>query len=174
MKHQIFFLTGLLLLTSCKSQTISNLQIYKSTGAQTNMVLKSQESIAKEIVSIEYSFGDAMLRLNNTNAVNFAAEMDSLSDHLDKISKELDALGTFRPELRETTLKKLDDVEKALFQRLQIKIESVSQQPEVGEIIAPAVARCLSARLSVKDKAGLLIETPGASSGINTKGQGQK
>ena len=168
MKHHIFFVTGLLLVTSCKSQKTSNLPNHDFTGAQTNAVLRTQESIAKEIVSIDYAFGDALLRLNNTNAVNFAAETDSLSDRLDKISNELDALGPFPASLREATLIKLDSVEKALSQPLQIKIESLSPQPEVGEIIAPAVARCLSSRLSVKDKAGLLVEAKGGSSGINT------
>jgi len=136
-----------------------------------NSLEKRQEAIAKEIDSIEYAAGDALLRLNNTNAVNFAAEMNSLSDRLDKISKELDILGPFPASLREATLKKLDDVEKALLPRLQIKIKSMSPQPEVGEIMAPAVARYLSAGTSVKDKAGLLIGTKGESSGLNTNGK---
>ena len=131
---------------------------------------KHQEAIANEIVSIEYAGGDALLRLNNTNAVNFVAEMDSFSDRLDKISKELDMLGSFPPSLREATLKKLDAVEKALSPRLQIKVKSISPQPEFGEIIASALARNMSANLSVKDKAGLLIETNVNPVDLNTNG----
>ena len=123
---------------------------------------KRQEAVANEIVSIEYGFGDALLQLNNTNIVGFTTKMQPLADRLEKISKELDTLGPFPSDLREFTLKKLDDTEKTL---PHIK----PLQPEAVKII-PVMQKYVSAWISVTDKAGLLIEAKGELPGINTNG----
>lgn len=177
MKYQIFTLIGLLLVTSCKPQPNSHLPNGDSTVVRTNGVIKNQEAIAKEIVSIEYAFGDAMVQLNNTNAVVFVAEVESLADRLDKISKELDALGLFPAGLREATLKKLNDDGEALAQLIQSRkasgsLKPGSLQPEVAKITDPAVDKYFSAMAPVMRKAGLLIEAKREASGINTNGQG--
>lgn len=165
MNCQIFAVMGLLLVASCTPQPKSHMQDSDSAGMPTNGVLKNQEAIAKEIVSIEYAFGNAVVQLNDTNAVSFVAEVKSLSDRLDKISKELDTLGPFPAGLREATLKKLDDDEKAITQVSPSRTTAGSLQPEAVKIIEPAVDRYFSARASVVMKAGVFVEAKGGASG---------
>ena len=96
MNHLILAMIGLLLLASCEAQPKSHLQDGDSTGARTKGTIKSQEAIAKDIVSIERAFGDAVIRVDNTNdATAFAAKVESWVNRLDQISKELDTLGSF-------------------------------------------------------------------------------
>lgn len=151
MNYPILLLICLLFATSCKSQTNSIQSNRGSKETHTNSVLKSQEAIAKEILSIEYAVGDAMSKLNNTNAVDFVTKVEPLTDRLGKISKELDALGPFPVGLRDATLKKLDDAEKKM-------PHPGSLQPEAAKIIAPIMDKYLSAWISVTDKADLLVE----------------
>jgi hypothetical protein len=164
MRLQIFALVGLLLATSCKSQTNSTQSNLDSKETHTNAVLKSQEAVAREIVLVEHDFGDAIFQLNNTNTVGFVSTMEPLTDRLEKISKELDMLGPFPTGLREATLKKLDSAEKNM-------PHLGTLQPEAAKI-APVMEKYVSAWSSVMDKAGLLVGAKGESSSINTNRQG--
>ena len=122
---------------------------------KTNVSLeKRQEAIAKEIISIEYTFGETVFQLNNTKAVGFVVKAESLTDRLDKTSKELDTLGRFPIGLRKATLEKLDDDEKALAKLTSSKKIDLLQ-PEAVKITMPAAAKYFSARASVIRKAGL-------------------
>jgi hypothetical protein len=89
MNSKIFALIGLLLVTSCDTQPNVRPPVGDSTGLGTDGVLKSQEAIATEILSIQYTVGDAMFQLNNTNAIGFVAKVEPLADRLEKISKSL-------------------------------------------------------------------------------------
>jgi hypothetical protein len=164
MNYSILALIGLLFVTACESQTNSNLSNGSFLGTRTNGVLEKQEAIAKEIVFVEREFGDAVVQLNHTNTVGFMAKVEPLVGRLEKASKELDTLGPFPAGLRDATLKKLDDAEKTLPHLGPLQPEAVK--------IAPVMGKYVSAWSSVMDKAGLLIEAKGASSGNNTNGQG--
>lgn len=171
MKSQIFALTALLFMASCSTRQDVYLPDGDSHGSRTYGEIRGQEAIAKEIVSIQHVFGDAILYLDNTNATNFVAKVGALADRLERISEELDRLGSFPASLRETTLKKLDDDEKSFAQFGGSTARYDSLQPEVAKITSHAVDRFFSVSGSVMMKAGLLIEAREKSSGINTNGQ---
>ncbi|OQB89170.1 MAG: hypothetical protein BWX84_02546 [Verrucomicrobia bacterium ADurb.Bin118] len=158
MKPQIFALMALLFMASCNTRQNAYLPDGDSNGLRTHGEIRGQEALAKEIVSIQHDFGDAMLHLDNTNATNFVAKVGVLADRLEKISEELDRAGSFPASLREATLKKLDDDEKAFAQLWKSTVRNDLLQPEVAKITDPAVDRFFSVSGSVMMKAGLLIE----------------
>ena len=119
-----------------------------------NSTEKRQEAIANEIVSIQYDFDDAFFHINDTNAVSLATKAESLANHLDKISKELDTLGRFPLSLRKATLKKMDNDEKAFSKLLPVS-ELGSLRPETVKIMETAFERYYSAAEPVNMKAGL-------------------
>jgi hypothetical protein len=120
----------------------------------------SHAAIAKEIVSIHNTFGNALLQLNNTNVAIFVAEAESCSSRLEMISKELDVLGPFPTRLRETTRKAMDDAEKAHARIAQIQMASAPPplQPEAAKILEQLGDRFFSAWGEVQMKAGLDID----------------
>jgi hypothetical protein len=122
---------------------------------------KQQEAIATEIVSIQHAFVEVMIQLNNTNAAAFATKADHLINRLDKILKDLDTLGRFPMDLREATLKKLGEDDKASEKLLQsAKVSSSPQlQPEVLKILESRYERYFSAFGSIDMKAGLYYYT---------------
>jgi hypothetical protein len=154
MKYQTVAFIGLLLVTSCGHRPNFNQPTHDPVRARTNEVLKTQEAIAREIPSIEYAFADAMF---HTNAIVIVADLQPLVDRLEKISKELDALGPFPDGLREATTKKLIDVDKNLYRLSQSK-KPGPLQPETAKVIDPVVDRYFSAWASVMMKAGLEIK----------------
>lgn len=172
LNHFIFAIGGLLLLASCEKQSKSPMLQGDFNGARTRSAVRSQEAIAKEILSIEYNLGDEMVQLNNTNAVGFVAKVKALAERLDQISKELDGLGPFPPDLRKATLKKLDDAEKVLAQLFQSRKSSDSLQPEDAKTINPVMEKYLSAWISVLEKARLFIEAKKEVSAADANGQG--
>jgi hypothetical protein len=119
-----------------------------------NSLEKRQEAIAKEIVSIQYDFTDALFHINDTNAVSLLAKTESLTDRLDKISKELDTVGRFPLSLRKATLKKMDDDEK-VYAKLMPKFKQGSLQPETIITMETVFEKYHSASEPVEMKAGL-------------------
>jgi hypothetical protein len=163
MKPQIFALVSLLFVTSCNTRQDAGLSDHKSKDARTHEKAGRKEAIAKEIISIQYAFGDAVLHLRDTGATIFVAKVEALADRLERIAAELDRLGSFPASLREATLKRLDDDEKALPQLVKNRTRSGPLPPEIAKITNPAVDRYFSASGSVMLKAGLLIEAKGDS-----------
>lgn len=149
---------ALLFMTSCNTRQGVCLLDGEPNGSWTHEGIRRQEAIAKEIISIQHAFGDAVLHLDNTNATNFVAKVGVLADRLEKISEELDSLGSFPARLREATLKKLDDDEKAFSQHEKSTVRNDSLQSEVAKITVPAADRYFLVSGSVMMKAGLLIE----------------
>ena len=170
MNYLLFALIGSLLVTSCDAQTNSNLPSGGSTGLRTNGVIENQEAIAKEIVSIEHAFGDAMLQFNNTNTVAFVTEVKSLTERLDRLSKEFDVTGTFPIGLREATLKQMDDIEKTSPHPRPLRPEDAKDV----DTITSVTEKYISVWVSVTDKAGLSIGAKGEASGVDANNQGTK
>ena len=130
------------------------------TGETSDSPHDRQAAIAREITDIEFRFAEAVFQLNNTNAADFVAEAESLANHLQKISNDLDTLGPLPVGLRDTTLKKLNDTE-AINKLKLSKKTSVTLRPEVAKITDPAVERYFSESASVMMKAGLVTDAKG-------------
>ena len=133
--------------------------------------------MANEIISIQYAYGDAFAQLNDNNAVEFAAKVESLADRLEQISKELDAVGPFPADLREATIKKLIDANKAMEQLLRSKngsglLRNTPLPLNALEIIRPVIKKYFAAWVSVRTKARLYIEAADGLPGIHTNYQG--
>jgi hypothetical protein len=161
LEFQRFALIGVLLLTSCRQP-----------GARNTEKAERQETIAKEIVSIESSFCVDLVQLNNANAVDFVAKVESLAGRLDEISKELDTLGPFPKALRADTLKKLEDADKIFAKKNQSRTSSFPLEPKAAKTIEPSGTRCFSAMAPVMMKAGLYFDAAGGVPDIDTDGQG--
>ena len=158
MKPQIFALVGLLFMTSCNTSQDTELSDRNSKNARTHEEDGKQEAIAKEIISIQYAFGDAVLHLDDTRAAGFVVKVEALADRLEGIAAQLDRLGPLPVKLREYTLKRLDDDEKALAKLGKSRTRSRSLPPEIAKITNAAVDRYFRVSGSVMLKAGLLIE----------------
>jgi len=155
MNYQALVLITLLFVTSCKFDSKSNLPNGDSTGVQTNEFPRKQDVVAKEIISIQYAFLDAVMNLNNTNASSFATKVKSLTDRVFLISKELDVLGPFPQSLREETLIKLNNAEKSNVSLHKNRDGAGTLKPEISSITNPLVNDFISAMTGVMMKAGL-------------------
>jgi hypothetical protein len=119
-----------------------------------NSAEKRQEAIANEIVSIANDFLDAFTHINDTNAVSLMVKTESLTERLDKMSKELDTLGRFPLSLREATLEKLD-VDEKVFAKLSPIFEQGTLKPETVKIMETVFEKYFSASKPIEMKAGL-------------------
>jgi hypothetical protein len=114
---------------------------------------RSQEAIAREIVTIAVAFGNALTRDDDARC---AAEVESLAGRLDMISKELDRLGPLPPTVREATAKEIDNPGRIF--TVTNRIPTVSARlPEAQKLLENAGTRYFVAWGSVMDKAGLDI-----------------
>lgn len=121
---------------------------------------KRQAAIADEIAAIELTFVKAVLNLNNENAESFVVEAGFLADNLHKISLELDKLGPLPADLRDATLKKLNDPE-AMNKLKQSNKTNIVLRPEVAKVTTPAFERFISESTGVEMKAGLVTDAKG-------------
>jgi hypothetical protein len=150
----LFAFLGLLFVLSCERQSKPIKSRGDTGGVPMGRMVRNQKVIAKEIVSILYAFGEALARADNTDAEGFATEVDLLSSRLENISKELDTLGPFPPNLRKATRKEIDEKGKDI---AHLRKEAVSRplQPEALRITENAGERFFQAWGSVAAKAGL-------------------
>ena len=158
MRPQIFALVGILFMTSCNTRQDAELSDHQSKDARTYQEVGKQEAIANEIISIQSAFGDAVIHLDDASAASFVVKVEALAGRLEGIAVQLDKLGPLPVNLREATLKRLDDDEKALAKLGKSRTKSRPLSPQIAEITNPAVDRYFSINGSVMSKAGLLIE----------------
>lgn len=163
MNAKVFLLVTFTFVSACEKQQDSRMSGSNSEDVRANGTVRSHESIAREIISIGHSFGEAVVQVTNTDdAVAFAAKVDSFVSRLDEISRELDSVGPFSAGLRDAILKELDIKGRTIADLNQHKSASDPLNSEAAKVLGDAADKYFPAWLSVAMRAGLTYETKSA------------
>jgi hypothetical protein len=143
-----------LCLLSCDQQAEPHKSPEELKRMSVDSVAKKQRDLSDEIVSVELDFAKALEHANKTVGASFAADVDKLSARLEKVSKELDTLGSFSSDLQDETRKRIDDNGNKISQ-LTRNISWRPMQPNTQKLTEQAGDRYFQVWGDVCNKAGI-------------------